>query len=54
MTAVETLERDQQRANKAADKAADKTPIGPIVCLEYKLPPPLTAPAIVKSSRKRP
>jgi hypothetical protein len=45
MTAVEVIERDKERAEKAF--------IGLIVSSEDELPPRLTAPAIVKGSRKR-
>jgi hypothetical protein len=52
MTAVETIERDEQRAEKAP---VDPTgSIGPIVSLKDLIPPLLTAPAIVKGTRKRP
>jgi hypothetical protein len=50
MTVVEAMERDEQRAEKAAEKA----PVGPMVSPEDELPPPSTAPAIVEGSRKRP
>jgi hypothetical protein len=46
MTAVETMERDEQQAEEAS--------AGPVVSLEDKLPPLSTAPAVVKGSRKRP
>jgi hypothetical protein len=52
MTAVEAMERDEQRAEKAS---VDPTgPIGPTVSLEDLISPPLTAPAIVEGTRKRP
>jgi hypothetical protein len=46
MTAVEAMEREEQRAEKA--------PMGPMVDPEDELPPLSTAPAIVEGSRKRP
>jgi hypothetical protein len=48
MTAVEAMKKDEQRQWTEKDTA------GPKVSLEDKLPPPSTAPAIVKGSRKRP
>jgi hypothetical protein len=46
MTAVEAMERDEQRAEKA--------PVSPTVSLKDLISPPLTAPAIVEGTRKRP
>jgi hypothetical protein len=48
MTAVEVIERDQQRAKKAAAAA-----LGPMVSLEDEIVPPSTAPAVIEGSRKR-
>lgn len=48
MTAVEAMERDEQR------QWAEKDTAGPRVSLEDELPPPSTAPATVEGSRKRP
>ena len=45
MTAVEAMERDEERAKKAST--------GPMVSPEDEIPPPSTAPAIVEGSRKR-
>jgi hypothetical protein len=44
ITAVKVIERNEQAAEA----------LGPMVSLEDELPPPLTAPAVVKGSRKRP
>jgi hypothetical protein len=49
MTAVEAIEREEQRAEQAAAAA-----LGLVVSLEDEIPPPSTAPAIIESSRKRP
>jgi hypothetical protein len=48
MTAVEAMERDEQR------QWAEKDTAGPVVPLEDEIPPLSTAPAIVEGSRKRP
>jgi hypothetical protein len=44
MTAIEVLERDEQRAKALGPKTSPEDEL---------LPPPTTAPAIVKGSRKR-
>jgi MULE transposase domain len=49
MTAVEAMERDEQRAEKTP-----VSPTGPTVSLEDLIPPPSTAPAIVGGTRKGP
>jgi hypothetical protein len=49
MTAVEAMEREEQRAEQAAAAA-----LGPVVSLEDEISPPSTAPAVIESSRKRP
>jgi hypothetical protein len=55
MTAVKTLKRDERAETLAADPIIilkDKA-VSPIISLEDELSPPLTAPIIVKDSRKR-
>jgi hypothetical protein len=55
MTAVEVLKRDERAETLTADPiiALKDEAVGPIVSLEDELPPSLTAPAIVKNSRKK-